>query len=321
MLAVQTSAQITGSDLTTSAVNHVTGLKVKGDGDPIGTIKAWPSSQTPDTEEWLECDGSTFDKDQYPELFAALGSTTLPDYKGQFLRGGSAADAGKKFEDTIKTHEVIVPSHTHTFSGHLESGTTSGSTTTSQEFTFKLDNDVVTASKMFRTITLNPSQTTVSGDTIFEGTNYTTWGGCTDSTDGYRQVSSGGMNLKDDTCSTGSVKVYEKNIRSCYFKNGYNIKNTIKDFLDNLPEYDENGNATYESPLKSYQYYGKDYYTQCEDNKDRYIQAAVRGKNISMPTGYSYYTNYKATLDKNGYGSVTFYTNKFYPDCKDPWVS
>ena len=115
LMAVQTPAQITGSDLTTSAVNHVTELKVKGDGDPIGTIKAWPSSQTPNTEEWLECDGSTFDTTKYPELYAALGSGRLPDYKGQFLRGGSAADAGKKFEDTIKTHEVIVPSHSHEF--------------------------------------------------------------------------------------------------------------------------------------------------------------------------------------------------------------
>ena len=102
----QTPAQITGSDLTTSAVNKVTGLKVKADGDPIGTIKAWPSSQTPDTEEWLECDGSTFDTTKYPELYAALGSGRLPDYMGQFLRGGDRTNVGKKLEDTIKTHDT-----------------------------------------------------------------------------------------------------------------------------------------------------------------------------------------------------------------------
>ena len=113
LMSVQTLAQITGSDLTTTAVNHVTGLKVKADGDPIGTIKAWPATHNPDTSEWLECNGGTFSKTTYPDLFAVLGTTTLPDYTGRFLRGGKAADAGKKFEDTIKTHEIIVENHKH----------------------------------------------------------------------------------------------------------------------------------------------------------------------------------------------------------------
>ena len=125
LMGVQTLAQITGSDLSRTSVNRATDLKVKADGDPIGTVKAWPSSQTPNTEEWLECDGSPFDTTKYPELYAALGSGRLPDYKGQFLRGGSAADAGKKFEDTIKTHTVTVPDHKHTYSGTVGNGSSS----------------------------------------------------------------------------------------------------------------------------------------------------------------------------------------------------
>ena len=113
MMAVQTPAQITGSNLSRTSVNRATGLKVKVDGDPIGTIKAWPATHNPDTSEWLECNGGTFSKTTYPDLFAVLGTTTLPDYTGRFLRGGKAADAGKKFEDTIKTHETIVEDHNH----------------------------------------------------------------------------------------------------------------------------------------------------------------------------------------------------------------
>ena len=56
------------------------------------------------------------------------------------------------------THEIIVPSHTHTFEGHLGSSGVSGSTTTSQDITFKLENDVVTAQKMFTTMDVGVSE-------------------------------------------------------------------------------------------------------------------------------------------------------------------
>ena len=131
LMTVQTPAQITGSDLSRTSVNRATGLKVKADGDPIGTIKAWPASHNPDTSEWLECNGGTFSKTTYPELFAVLGTTTLPDYTGRFLRGGKAADAGKKFEDSIKTHEVSVDDHRHSFSASFATDSAVKSITTS----------------------------------------------------------------------------------------------------------------------------------------------------------------------------------------------
>lgn len=73
-----------------------------GAGVPVGSVIAWPSSSLPPLEggeqKWAECDGSTLSAAAYPELFAALGTTTLPDYRGMFLRGwdhGRGVDAGR----------------------------------------------------------------------------------------------------------------------------------------------------------------------------------------------------------------------------------
>lgn len=54
---------------------------------PIGTIIPFAGKNTPD--KYLFCDGSTFSKDTYPELYAVLESTTLPNLDGRFLEGSS----------------------------------------------------------------------------------------------------------------------------------------------------------------------------------------------------------------------------------------
>lgn len=51
----------------------------------VGTIFLWGKSTPPVGA--LELDGSTFDAEQYPELYDHLGTTTLPDMRGQFVRG------------------------------------------------------------------------------------------------------------------------------------------------------------------------------------------------------------------------------------------
>ena len=55
---------------------------------PIGGICAWPSlnSFPGYGVVWFECDGSTYNTNEYPELFNVLGMKTLPDYRGIFLR-------------------------------------------------------------------------------------------------------------------------------------------------------------------------------------------------------------------------------------------
>lgn len=61
------------------------GLKVGG-GVPIGTIIIWGYAKNPseDYGVWLDCDGRNVLN--YPNLVAAIGSTTIPDYRGLFLR-------------------------------------------------------------------------------------------------------------------------------------------------------------------------------------------------------------------------------------------
>lgn len=71
------------------------GLKVGGGGVPIGTIIIWGYAKNPseDYGVWLDCDGR--DVSNYPNLVAAIGSTTIPDYRGLFLRcQGSQTVAG-----------------------------------------------------------------------------------------------------------------------------------------------------------------------------------------------------------------------------------
>ena len=52
---------------------------------PIGVPLPWPNTQLP--AGWLECNGSTFNKNQFPKLAAAYPHGFLPDLRGEFIRG------------------------------------------------------------------------------------------------------------------------------------------------------------------------------------------------------------------------------------------
>ena len=55
-------------------------------GVPIGTVIAWPANSLPqESGTWLECNGQSCAA--YPKLVAVLGKSTVPDYRGVFLRG------------------------------------------------------------------------------------------------------------------------------------------------------------------------------------------------------------------------------------------
>lgn len=80
-----------------SAVSSITSICV-------GTIIAWPTGNNPSDYKsgslynWLDCDGSTFSKSSYPDLYRVLGGSTLPNYKGMFLRGyGSRSSGGTTY--------------------------------------------------------------------------------------------------------------------------------------------------------------------------------------------------------------------------------
>ena len=63
---------------------------------PVGVPLPWPQATPPDG--WLKCNGAAFDKAIYPKLAAAYPSGSLPDLRGEFLRGwddGRGVDSGR----------------------------------------------------------------------------------------------------------------------------------------------------------------------------------------------------------------------------------
>ena len=63
------------------------GVALVSVGVPIGSVTAFAGSTQP--AGWLTCDGSTFSASQYPQLQQVLGTTRVPDLRGQFIRGGT----------------------------------------------------------------------------------------------------------------------------------------------------------------------------------------------------------------------------------------
>jgi hypothetical protein len=61
--------------------------KSVGGGVPVGGIIIWAKSTNPTEGVWLDCNGQAFSAATYPELYAALGTTVVPNYAGMFLRG------------------------------------------------------------------------------------------------------------------------------------------------------------------------------------------------------------------------------------------
>lgn len=85
---------------------------------PTGAIVAYGGSAPP--VGWLLCDGSEFSEEEYPNLAAVLGGTTLPDLRGRFPLGAGAGDSltarglgDTGGEETVALVEAEMPSHTH----------------------------------------------------------------------------------------------------------------------------------------------------------------------------------------------------------------
>ncbi|MGK3529136.1 phage tail protein, partial [Escherichia coli] len=57
----------------------------------------WPTATPP--AGWLQCNGATFTKEQYPVLARVYPTLRLPDLRGEFIRGwddGRKVDTGRK---------------------------------------------------------------------------------------------------------------------------------------------------------------------------------------------------------------------------------
>ena len=135
----------------------------------VGTVSAYAGTSDNLPGGWLLCDGSEVSRDEYPRLFAAIGTAhgagdgattfNLPDYRGMFLRGvdngagndpdGEDRSVGSVQDHAVGTHghEIDDPGHDHSppdragadfnFRGlqFYGSGAGFGSSPTSQEVT------------------------------------------------------------------------------------------------------------------------------------------------------------------------------------------
>lgn len=103
---------------------------IGGDSEPIGTVKAYAGSTTPDG--YLMCDGRQVSKTEYGELFAVLGTAfnlssdtdstkfRIPDLRGRVIVGVGSFDTAHSFTlaktDGEYEHKLTLkelPSHTH----------------------------------------------------------------------------------------------------------------------------------------------------------------------------------------------------------------
>ena len=68
----------------------------EGSALPVGAPVPWPLATPP--AGWLKCNGSPFSLESYPALAAVFPSGTLPDLRGEFIRGwddGRGINAGR----------------------------------------------------------------------------------------------------------------------------------------------------------------------------------------------------------------------------------
>jgi hypothetical protein len=98
------------------------GKKLVNYGTPIGTVITYAGKTLP--AGYLLCDGSAFDGTVYPELQKALGGTTLPDLRSQFIRGAANLAAVSFTKNPATTARPTTPftgvtnragAHTHDF--------------------------------------------------------------------------------------------------------------------------------------------------------------------------------------------------------------
>ena len=91
--------------------------------NPSGSIQMWATNTAP--SGFLLCNGASYSKSMYPNLFAVIGYTfggsgdtfLVPNYQNSMPIGASSAHvlASKGGSTTISSANL--PSHTHTFSG------------------------------------------------------------------------------------------------------------------------------------------------------------------------------------------------------------
>jgi Phage Tail Collar Domain len=88
-------------------------------GNPIGSFTPWWDNGGATPQGYLRCVGGTFDSGTYPDLAAHLGTTTLPDLRGKFLRGTGGNFPGNG--QMSGWDDAVVAPHTHGVGDHQHS--------------------------------------------------------------------------------------------------------------------------------------------------------------------------------------------------------
>ena len=120
-----------------STTQNLTWQRISGDAGsagatPLGSVLAYFGTTVP--QGFLPCNGATYDITQYPELYAFLNSSTLPD-----LRECALVGIGENSTDTLGTHDIFTL-------GQFKDSGTYGTNTTSWESLHPYDstNNVMT---------------------------------------------------------------------------------------------------------------------------------------------------------------------------------
>ncbi|WP_165678717.1 phage tail fiber protein [Metapseudomonas otitidis] len=99
--------------------------------NPVGTVVMALRDTLPGH---LLLNGSQFDTNTYPELYAYLGTNILPDFRNRYPKGAGTEAVGTFAEGSFPSHTHTTPDHTHSGSTqsagghtHTVSGTTSAS--------------------------------------------------------------------------------------------------------------------------------------------------------------------------------------------------
>lgn len=113
-----------------SETQQLTWQRITGDAGaagatPLGSVLAYFGTTVP--EGFLPCNGATYDVTQYPELYAFLNSSTLPD-----LRECALVGIGENSTDTLGTHDIFTL-------GQFKDSGTYGTNTTSWELLHPYD--------------------------------------------------------------------------------------------------------------------------------------------------------------------------------------
>jgi microcystin-dependent protein len=107
-----------GGDLSADRTIAVDFTDPRNYAPPIGVIYVWPFASSPDANH-LMIDGATYNVADYPTLAGLFGKTsgtfTLPDLRGKFVLGVSAAHAllSTGGAETVTLTTAQIPGHAH----------------------------------------------------------------------------------------------------------------------------------------------------------------------------------------------------------------